>query len=158
MDVERRDRPRTAGPEQNFYHESNRPNRRLRHGYSTAGSSTSAWLGPADPLLRRDAMPDGSSADPEILESAPRPACRRTPARPVSCPRTASVRGPRLAFNFSVFTHISRSGYEACLKAIHAALARHGLAVITVRPPYTDHDPLMEAGRAELSDDFASRK
>jgi SAM-dependent methyltransferase len=40
-----------------------------------------------------------------------------------------------LAFSFSVFTHLSESAHERCLRALHAALAPGGVLVVTVRPP-----------------------
>jgi SAM-dependent methyltransferase len=40
-----------------------------------------------------------------------------------------------LAFAFSVFTHISESAHQSCLRALHGCLRPGGLLVLTVRPP-----------------------
>ena len=113
-------------------------------------------------FFARDAMPDrlfGCDPTPEILEVCAETGVPGELRQTGFLPERLPFENLDLAFSFSVFTHISEAAHEACLKAIHAALAPGGLAVITVRPPaYLDHDPLMEAARAELSDDFASRE
>jgi SAM-dependent methyltransferase len=56
-----------------------------------------------------------------------------------------------LAFAFSVFTHLSESAHECCLRALHAALRPGGILVVTVRPPaYLDVSELMEPLREPL--------
>jgi len=40
-----------------------------------------------------------------------------------------------LAFAFSVFTHLSESVHESCLRALHESLRPGGILVLTVRPP-----------------------
>lgn len=66
-------------------------------------------------------------------------------------PEKLPVEGFDLAFSFSVFTHISETAAETCLKAIHAALNPGGVFVLTIRPPaYLDLDGKMHALRDTL--------
>lgn len=49
-----------------------------------------------------------------------------------------------LAFAFSVFTHLSESAHESCLRALHAGLRPGGILVVTVRPPdFLNVSPMM---------------
>jgi SAM-dependent methyltransferase len=49
-----------------------------------------------------------------------------------------------LVFAFSVFTHTSERAHEACLRAIHRALNRGGILIVTIRSPaYLTHSELM---------------
>lgn len=63
-----------------------------------------------------------------------------------------------LAYAFSVFTHLSEESAQACLEALHAALAPGGVLVVTVRPPeYLAQQPLMRPALDELGADAAAR-
>ncbi len=69
-------------------------------------------------------------------------------------PAKLPVEGFDLAFSFSVFTHISETAAETCLKALHAALNPGGILVMTIRPPaYLDLDTKMHALRDTLKPD-----
>jgi SAM-dependent methyltransferase len=59
-----------------------------------------------------------------------------------------------LVFAFSVFTHLSESAHERCLKAIHASLEPGGILIATIRPPaYLQHHPLMAPALEALGPD-----
>jgi len=58
-----------------------------------------------------------------------------------------------LAFAFSVFTHLSEAAHEACLRALHRALAPGGVLVVTVRPlEYLRFNPAMHELAAAHAD------
>lgn len=62
-----------------------------------------------------------------------------------------------LAYSFSVFTHISESAAETCLRALHGALVPGGLLIITIRPPgYLELDPKMAEALAAIGDPVAA--
>ena len=59
-----------------------------------------------------------------------------------------------LVFAFSVFTHLSESAHQSCLRAIHRSLSPGGLLVATIRPPaYLDHCERLRPLRDSLGPD-----
>ena len=63
-------------------------------------------------------------------------------ARTDFLPRSLPFDDIDLAYSFSVFTHISESAAEICLRAMHEALNPGGLLIVTIRPPaYLVLDP-----------------
>src|SRR4051794_15797325 len=112
-------------------------------------------------FFARDVAPGSlCGCDPveEILE-----VCRRTrvPARlaqsdflPETVPFDETF---DLVFAFSVFTHLSEEAHERSLAAIHAAMPRGGLLIVTIRPPaYLRHSPLMAPVLESLGPDPAA--
>ena len=88
--------------------------------------------------LARDVAPGnlfGCDPDPEILAVCEQ---TRVPARLARSEQVPSALPFRekfdLIFAFSVFTHLSEQGHERCLRAIHDALERSGVLIVTVRP------------------------
>lgn len=61
-----------------------------------------------------------------------------------------------LAWSFSVFTHLSESAADMCLRALHAALRPGGILVVTVRPPdYLHLEATLRAAFAPPRTDLA---
>jgi SAM-dependent methyltransferase len=111
-------------------------------------------------FFSRDVEPGAvHGCDPveEILE-----VCRRCrlPAvlhRTEFVPERLPVEGFDLAYSFSVFTHLSEPAAQACLRALHGALAPGGILILTIRPPgYLDRDPQLHATRDALGPDFVA--
>lgn len=107
-------------------------------------------------FFARDVSPGalfGVDPSEQILE-----VCResRVPAeiaRTDFLPERLPFEGIDLAYSFSVFTHISERAAEACLGALHAALAPGGLLILTIRPPgYLELDPALAGSLASLGD------
>ena len=62
-----------------------------------------------------------------------------------------------LVFAFSVFTHLSETAHERCLRAISAAQPAGGILIVTIRPPaYLHHSELMRPIAGELGADPAT--
>ena len=107
-------------------------------------------------FFARDVAPGslfGVDPSEEILD-----VCRasRVPAelaRSEFVPERLPFDGIDLAYAFSVFTHISESAAESCLRALHGALNPEGLLIVTIRPPaYLVLDPKMHDALAALGD------
>jgi SAM-dependent methyltransferase len=59
-----------------------------------------------------------------------------------------------LVYSFSVFTHLSERVHEACLRALHSAIAPGGILIATIRPPsYLWRNPLIQDGLRSLGAD-----
>jgi SAM-dependent methyltransferase len=90
-------------------------------------------------FLARDLRPDSLyGCDPveRILEVCRESGVPATLARTEVVPeRLPFDEGFDLVFAFSVFTHLSESAHEGCLRALHAALEPGGILILTVRPP-----------------------
>ena len=91
-------------------------------------------------MLARDVTPGQPvRVRPRRRASSTSAATDRVPAelaRSDFLPQRVPFDGPfDLAFAFSVFTHLSERAADACLDALHAALAPGGILVLTVRPP-----------------------
>jgi SAM-dependent methyltransferase len=62
-----------------------------------------------------------------------------------------------LAFAFSVFTHLSETAHEHCLRALHGALEPGGILIATIRPPsYLHSCPALHPLRDTLGADEAA--
>jgi SAM-dependent methyltransferase len=133
-----------------------------RHGTGTLERATVLDFGCGWGRLTRFFIRDlaagslfGCDAVESILEF-----CRHSgiPAEFALCdPRPARLPFERkfdLVLAFSVFTHLSEPAHEACLRAIHEALAPGGLFLATIRSPayLTGHELGAEL-RRQLQDD-----
>jgi SAM-dependent methyltransferase len=109
-------------------------------------------------FFARDVGPGALCAcDPveAILEVCRATRVPATLARSDFMPERLPFDGPfDLAYSFSVFTHLSERVHEACLRALHAAIAPGGILIATVRPPsYLWRNPLIRDGLRSLGAD-----
>jgi SAM-dependent methyltransferase len=109
-------------------------------------------------FFARDVEPGALCAcDPveEILEVCRATRVPATLARSDFIPERLPFDGQfDLVYSFSVFTHLSERAHQACLRALHSALAPGGILIATVRPPsYLWRNPLIRDGFDSLGAD-----